>query len=112
MAKSSFGDLVVGIAFSKLSKLLPVKRIRENDKAIAFWHPKPFWKRHIVIVPKKAIKSITTLKESDEPYISAVFMMASEIVKELGWDKAGYSITVNGGTLQEVKQIHFHLYSD
>ena len=112
IAKSSLGDLVVGLAFGTLSKLLPVKRVQENDKVIAFWHPKPFWKQHIVIVPKKAIKSITTLTEADEPYVAAVFTMASEIVKKLAWEKGGYSITINGGDRQKVKQIHFHLHSD
>lgn len=111
LAKSHFGDLVVGIAFGKLSRLLPLQRVSETNKVIAFWHPKPFWEKHIVIVPKKAIKRITALKRDDEPYISAVFVLASEIVQELGWDKDCYSITVNGGNRQEVNQIHFHLHS-
>ena len=64
-----------------------------------------------MIVPKRAIKHITSIKADNEAYIGAVFGLASEIVKDLDWDKGGYSITVNGGNRQEVNQIHFHLHS-
>ena len=112
IAKSSFGDLIVGFAFGKFSNLIPVTRVKENNYVIAFWHPRPFWDKHIVIVPKKAIKNITSLSEGDSPYIASVFTTASEIVKELGWDQRGYSILINGGDKQKVKQIHFHLHTD
>ena len=60
LAKTPLGDLIVGVAFgTPLANLLPIKRIKETDKVIAFWHPKPFWERHILLVPKKQIKSLT-----------------------------------------------------
>lgn len=111
LSKSPIGDLIIGLAFGKLSRLLPVKRVKETDKVIAFWHPKPFWEKHIVLVPKKAIRSLTSLTASDVPYISQIYLLAKEIVLELGWDQDGYTILVNGGNRQEVGQIHFHLQS-
>jgi len=43
LAKTPLGDLIVGISFdTPLNKLLPVKRIKETDKVLAFWHPKPY----------------------------------------------------------------------
>ena len=111
LAKTSIGDLIVGLAFGKLSKLLPVKVVKETSKVIAFWHPKPFWEKHILIVPKKAIKKITAIKESDLEYIKEVYLVTKEIVNELGWGKEGYTLTTNGGNRQEVNQLHFHLWS-
>lgn len=110
-SKSPTGDLIVGFVFEKFSKLLPVKRIKETDKVIAFWHPKPFWEKHIVIVPKKAIKSLIFLTPENSNYISEIYLIAKEIVQELAWDKTAYSILINGADRQEVGQIHFHLYS-
>lgn len=107
LVKSPLGDLIVGLAFGKISKSLPVKRVKETDKVIAFWHPKPFWEKHIVIVPKKAIKSLTSISQSDLEYLSEILVVAKEIVKELDWKE--YTLLVNGGTRQEVNQIHFHL---
>ena len=111
LAKTPMGDFIVGIAFGKLSKLIPVKRIKETNKIIAFWHPKPFWEKHILIVPKKAIKKITALKDEDLDYVAEVYKVAKEIVKELEWEKDGYTILTNGGNRQEVSQLHFHLAS-
>ena len=111
LAKTQLGDLIVGIAFGKFSKLLPVKRIKETTKVIAFWHPKPFWEKHILIIPKKQIKNITSLKYEDGEYLHEVFKVAGEIVEELGWEKEGYSLLINGGKRQEVNQLHFHLHT-
>lgn len=111
LAKTPLGDLIVGLAFGKFSKVLPVKRVKETDKVIAFWHPKPFWEKHILIVPKKAIPNIVLLKDEDYEYVEEVYKVAKEIVLELGWDKTDYFILTNGGTRQEVNQLHFHLGS-
>lgn len=111
LAKTPLGDLIIGIAFRRLSKLLPVKRIKETDKVIAFWHPKPYWEKHILLVPKKAIKKITLIKEEDLEYIDEIYKTVGEIVEELGWEKEGYTLLTNGGNRQEVNQLHFHLAS-
>jgi len=111
LAKSPLGDLIVGLAFGKFSKLLPVKRIVDNDRVIAFWHPKPFWEKHILIIPKKPIKKLTTVTEDDLPYIAEIYRVVKQIVTDLGWDKGGYSLITNGGSRQEVNQLHFHLCS-
>ncbi|MBP9759421.1 HIT domain-containing protein [Candidatus Dojkabacteria bacterium] len=112
LSKSKIGDLIVGIAFGKLSKFLPVDKIMENDKAVAFWHPKPSYNIHILIVPKKAIKKVSVLKEEDLGYIAECYSLINKIVIKLQLEKGGYSITTNGGDRQEVNQIHFHLYSN
>lgn len=111
LAKTPLGDLIVGIAFGKFSNLLPVKRIKETPKVIAFWHPKPFWEKHILIIPKRQIRNITSLRYEDGEHLYEVFKVAGQIVKELGWEKEGYSLLVNGGKRQEVNQLHFHLNS-
>lgn len=111
IAKSPVGDLIVGFAFAKLSSILPVKKIKETDKVVAFWHPKPFWEKHILIVPKKQIKSIGSISADDLTYVSNVYKCASEIVNELKWHDSGYTILANGGDRQEVNQLHFHLWS-
>lgn len=111
VATSSIGEVIIGIAFGKLSKLLPVKKIEETKKVLAFWHPQPSWEKHIVIVPKKAIKGITSLKNEDLPFISECLELGGKIAKNLNWDEKRYSIIAHGGTAQTVNQLHFHLNS-
>lgn len=108
VAKSPLGDLIIGLAFGKLSNLLPVKKVKETDKAIAFWPPKPFWEKHILIVPKKAIQNLVSLKPGDFIYIEEVYKVAQELITELSWQD-DYFLVVNGGRRQEVNQVHFHL---
>lgn len=110
LAKTSLGDLLVGLAFGKFSSVLPVRKVRETDMALAFWHPKPFWDEHILIVPKKHIRNISSLSQDDLRYVTEVYALAKEVVRELEWDTTEYSITTNGGTRQEVNQLHFHLH--
>jgi histidine triad (HIT) family protein len=109
MAKTPMGDYVVGTAFESFSRALPVERLYENNKVVAFWHPKPFWEQHILIVPKKKIKSMVTLEESDMIYVNEVFKTVKIIVGKLNWKE--YTLLVNGGDRQEVNQMHFHLCS-
>jgi histidine triad (HIT) family protein len=110
-AKSPLGDLIVGLALGKFSKLLSVKRIEDTNKAIAFWHPKPFWEKHILIVTKKPIKKITELKYGDMKYVNECFKVTKKIAIDLKLEEKGYTLIANGGSRQGVNQLHFHLTS-
>lgn len=110
-AKSSVGDLIIGLAFEKFSSLIPVRKIKETDKVVAFWHPKPFYEKHILIVPKKRIKNLLSISNSDMEYVDEIYKTVKEVVKKLKWEDGGYTLLTNGGNRQEVNQLHFHLWS-
>jgi len=107
MAKTPIGDYIVGTVFESHSKVLPVKRVFENELVVAFYHPKPFWEKHVLIVPKKKIKNIVSLTQEDMVYVNEVFKVVKDIVSKLGWKE--YTLLINGGDRQEVNQMHFHL---
>ncbi len=109
-AKSDLGQSLAGIVFEHFSRFLPVDIIYENDKVLAFWHPKPFYKEHILVIPKKKITSISTLTTENGVYVQEVFLAIKEIVKKNEWDESEYSVIINGGTRQEIPQLHFHLF--
>lgn len=112
LAKSKLGDLIVGVAFGKMSSILPVKKVSENERALAFYHPKPSYKLHVLVVPKKAIKKLSVLDKKDVDYISACYLLIKDVVNKLNLEKGGYSVITNGGNKQEVNQLHFHLLSN
>ena len=109
LARSPLGSLIVGIAFASCSKILPVNRVYETDKVLAFKHPQPHWEEHILIVPKKAIKSLHTANEEDQPYIAEIFHVARQILKDNDWADRSYQPIINGDARQEVLQLHAHL---
>ena len=109
LARSPLGSLIVGIAFGHCSKILPVNRVHETDKMLAFKHPKPHWEEHILIVPKKAIKSLHTTKTELQPYLAEIFHVAQQIITSKKNRYNSYQLIINGGERQEVPQLHAHL---
>jgi diadenosine tetraphosphate (Ap4A) HIT family hydrolase len=78
---------------------------------IAFEHPKPCWEHHILIAPKRSIKNLTIASQEDFEYVKECLSVAQKVVLMKGWDDSNYKIVTNGGSRQEVAQLHFHLGS-
>jgi histidine triad (HIT) family protein len=89
--------------------LIPLKRLHETETLLALQHPQPSYPVHILLVPKKAIGSMTDLKQEDSRFLHDVFNVAGTLVEEFGIKSSGYRLILNGGTFQEVPQLHFHL---
>lgn len=107
VARSRWGGRIVGWGFAKMSFALPVKRLVETGRVIAFEHPSPAWEVHILIVPKVAVGGLEALGEDGGALLGEVFGVVQQVVTNLGLEK--YRVIVNGGEYQEVKQLHFHL---
>lgn len=112
LARSKIGGSIIGWSFAHMTALMPVNKLYETKLVLAFYHPKPAYNTHILIVPKRAIKSFTDLSEADLPVVNDVITTAQHLVQELQLAEKGYRLLVNGGAYQDVKQIHFHLVSD
>ena len=94
-----------------INKEIPSKIVFENDLVIAFEDLNPVAPVHILIVPKKHIKSAMEVTEEDSKYLSEVFLVARQIAEEKGISESGFRIVNNCGDAagQTVKHIHFHL---
>ena len=92
-----------------MSFVIPVKRLRETETMLAFHHPQPSYPLHILLVPKKAIASLSELDTSDDQFLVDVFRSAQELVEELDLTVGGYRLILNGGEYQDVPLLHFHL---
>jgi histidine triad (HIT) family protein len=91
------------------SFVIPVKRVCETDSLLAFFHPKPDYPFHVIIIPKKAIRSFSDLEPAD-PFLANFITAAQGLVanKHL----TAYRLIINGGEYQEFPHLHFHLISD
>lgn len=99
----------VGLGFEYASPLLPVKQVLLTDKTTAFHHPRPSWEKHILIIPRKQITTIFDLLEQ-KGYLESIYNAAHTVFISEHFETESYSLTVNGGLRQDVKQVHFHLY--
>lgn len=95
-----------------MSNLIPVDRIYESARVIAFYHPNPSYKIHILILPKRKIRSLMDISKEERDILWEITLAAQEIVRHLGLDKKGYRLINNGGTYQDIEMLHFHLISD
>ncbi len=98
--------------FTKIiNKEIPAVIVYEDDLCISFRDIDPKAPQHILIVPKKEIKSLADVAEEDAPLLGHLLLKASQIAKEQGISDSGYRIVVNtnkeGG--QEVSHLHLHI---
>ena len=96
--------------FAHMSFAIPVKRLRETDTLMAFYHPKPSYPFHVLIVPKKAVASLTDLDPADTAFLTDLYSTVKSLVDE--FKLPAYRLIVNGGEFQDFPQLHFHLISD
>ncbi len=89
---------------------LPAKKLYEDDKIIAIEDKFPKAPVHVLIIPKKVIEDIQSMKEEDFPLLGHVVQVAQKLAKELKLD-AGYRLVVNNGAQagQTIFHLHFHL---
>ena len=83
----------------------------QDDSVVAFKDQNPQAPVHILILPKKHIRSINDLSEEDRQVISDMFLRAKEIAAEMGISQTGYKLVFNveRGGGQYVFHLHLHL---
>ena len=93
-----------------MSFAIPVKRLRETDSLIAFYHPNPSYDFHVLLVPKKAVASLQELDTRDSAFLTELYSTVQSLIDE--FQLPVYRLIVNGGEYQDFPQLHFHLVSD
>ena len=89
---------------------IPVKRLRETDTLMAFHHPKPSYDFHVLLVPKKSVKTLQELDPDDSAFLTELYSTVQSLIDE--FQLPAYRLIVNGGEYQDFPQLHFHLVSD
>ena len=98
--------------FNKIiNKEIKADIVLENDKVIAFKDINPAAPIHLLIIPKKNIKTINDIEENDKELIGELFLAAKKIAKDYNIDKNGYRLifNCNDDAGQTVFHIHMHL---
>ena len=101
---------LIGWIFAHMSFAIPVERLRETETLIAFYHPKPAYPFHVLLVPKKAVISLKELDPTDTTFLTDLYSTVQNLVNE--FQLPAYRLIVNGGEYQDFPQLHFHLISD
>jgi histidine triad (HIT) family protein len=85
--------------------------IFENDTVTVFRDINPHAPVHLLIVPKKHIRSINDLTDDDRAIVAEAMMTARNMAKDQGIDQSGYKLLFNveKGGGQVIFHLHLHL---
>ncbi len=94
-----------------VNKELPSEFLYEDDDYVVFRDINPHAPVHLLLVPKRHIRSMNDIEEADRDVISGLFMIAKKMAKKEGVNESGYKLLFNveKGGGQEIFHIHLHL---
>ena len=98
--------------FTKIiNREIPADIVYEDDLCLAFKDINPVAPIHVLIIPKKNIKTINDIQSNDKELIGELFLVAKKIAKDYNIDKNGYRLifNCNDDAGQTVFHIHMHL---
>lgn len=91
------------------SSLLRV--VHEDEWVLAFHHTKPFWKEHVVVVPKQHVRSLTTVTAEDAELVRRLLCVVQDVAREFELRDGAASVVSNLGRYQDSKHLHVHVHS-
>lgn len=89
---------------------IPAKRLYEDDLCLAFHDVNPQAPVHVLVIPKKEVRSIAELTTEDQALAGHMLLVIGKIARDLNLEK-GYRVVANIGADggQSVDHLHFHL---
>jgi histidine triad (HIT) family protein len=100
---------LIGWVFVHMSFVIPLKRLRETDTLMAFYHPRPSYPFHVLLLPKKSVPSLKEFDPTDATFLTDLYSTVQSLVNE--FKLSAYRLIVNGGEYQDFPHLHFHLIS-
>ena len=90
---------------------LPADFIYKNDSIVVFKDINPHAPVHLLVVPRKHIRSINNLTDDDGKIISEMIMIGRDMAVNMSISKSGYKLLFNveRGGGQVIFHLHLHL---
>lgn len=102
--------LATNIFLGIMNKSIPANIIHEDDFCIAFHDINPQAPIHILIIPRKEIRTHMDLCPEDGLLIGHINLVAARLAQNMGI-KGGYRLVINCDSIggQTVPHLHMHL---
>ncbi len=102
MSNTIFGKIIRGE--------LPADKVFENEKVLAIKDIHPVAPVHLLIISKKEIKDLQSVKEDEMAIVTEMVKVAQRLAEEYGIQDGYRLITNNGSSAgQTIYHLHFHL---
>ena len=92
-----------------LSGKTEVDKVIETDNVLAYYHTRPSYQSHIVVIPKKHISSFTALGDEDSGLLLDLLTVAKTIARQTVEKYGACRVITNLGDYQDSKHLHWHI---
>lgn len=92
-----------------LSGRTQVSIVSETDNVLAYHHTRPFWPRHIVVIPRRHVSSLLTIE--DESLLLELLQVVREVAQGVLDEYGACRVLTNLGKYQDSKHLHWHVSS-
>lgn len=94
-----------------INREIPTEFLYEDEDCVVFKDINPHAPVHLLLVPKKHIRSINDLQKEEEPVVSGLLTIAKDMAKAQGVNESGYKLLFNveKGGGQVIFHLHLHL---
>jgi histidine triad (HIT) family protein len=94
-----------------IPRTIDVDVLAETSSILAFHHTAPYWERHIVLVPKKHIESLSQISNQEESLkieiMDTLALISASVEEEFG----GCTVSTNVGNKQSSKHLHWYVHA-
>lgn len=92
-----------------LSGKTAVNKVTETENVLAYFHTRPYYEYHIVVIPKKHIPSLIAIPPEDEPLFAELLSVVRQVAAQVTAEKGACRVITNLGRYQDSKHLHFHV---
>lgn len=88
---------------------LPANIVYQDEDCVAFRDINPQAPTHILVIPRKVIRTHADIKPEDEALLGRLHLAAAKIAKDEGLESYRLVINCNEGAGQTVPHLHLHI---
>jgi histidine triad (HIT) family protein len=92
-----------------IARKIPAKIAYEDERYIAIHDIAPEAPVHLLVIPKRGIPTLNDVKAGDAELVGGMFLVAAQIMKQLGHSDYRTVFNCGPGAQQTVFHLHLHV---
>ena len=92
-----------------LSGKIEIRKIWEDERVLAFHHPRPEAEPHAVVIPKTHVSSLLDPLALDGALLSSMVLAVQKVAHELGLERTGFYVRSNAAGPHVTPHMHWHI---
>jgi histidine triad (HIT) family protein len=92
-----------------LSGKTGIRKVFESENVLAYYHTKPAYEVHIVVIPKKHISSLITITEDENGLLLELLNVVKKVAADVVSEHGACRVITNLGQYQDSKHLHWHV---